>query len=231
MEASRLKPWNLLNFSRISCAYLFYWEEYKLLKLKFEVPDTYFWHIFSFVNNNLTPEMTNIRLSIVRIFWKFMLNCTFKLQLTLRYPGISYPSIQGLPSPRGKKGVFENFAKFTGENLLHSLFFNKTAGLRPATLLKKRTLEQVFSCEICKHFKNAFSIEQLCWLLLWLDLRKAVILPQKEFCNQLQSRKRAIIDVKYKRCKKQVKYVSELQVVTNEFELNSSVKPFISCFH
>lgn len=107
MEASRLKPWNLLNFSRISCAYLFYWEEYKLLKLKFEVPDTYFWHIFSFVNNNLTPEMTNIRLSIVRIFWKFMLNCTFKLQLTLRYPGISYPSIQGLPSPRGKKGVFE----------------------------------------------------------------------------------------------------------------------------
>ena len=156
MEASRLKPWNLLNFSRISCAYLFYWEEYKLLKLKFEVPDTYFWYIFSFLNNNLTPEMTNIRLSIVRIFWKFMLNCTFKLQLTLRYPGTSYPSIQGLPSPRGKKGAFENFAKFTGENLLHSLFFNKTAGLRPATLLKKGLSDRCFLVKFANILRTPF---------------------------------------------------------------------------
>ena len=31
-----------------------------------------------------------------------------------------------------------NFAKFTGKHLCQSLFFNKIAGLRPATLLKKR---------------------------------------------------------------------------------------------
>ena len=35
-----------------------------------------------------------------------------------------------------KKGVLKNFAKFTGKNLCQSLFFNKVAGLNPATLLK-----------------------------------------------------------------------------------------------
>ena len=40
-----------------------------------------------------------------------------------------------------KKGVLENFAKFTGKHLCQSLFFSKVPGLRPgtpATLLKKR---------------------------------------------------------------------------------------------
>ena len=37
-----------------------------------------------------------------------------------------------------KKGVLKNFAKLTGEHLSVSLFVNKVAGWRPATLLKKR---------------------------------------------------------------------------------------------
>ena len=37
-----------------------------------------------------------------------------------------------------KKGVLRNFAKFTGEHKYQSFFFNKVAGLRPATLFKKR---------------------------------------------------------------------------------------------
>ena len=37
-----------------------------------------------------------------------------------------------------KKGVLRNFAKFTGKHLCQSLFLNKIAGLRSATLLKKR---------------------------------------------------------------------------------------------
>ena len=53
-----------------------------------------------------------------------------------------------------KKGVHRNFAKFTGKHLCQSLFFNKVAV--PATLLKKNTLEQVFSCEFCEISKNAF---------------------------------------------------------------------------
>ena len=37
-----------------------------------------------------------------------------------------------------------------------SLFFNKFAGLRPATLLKKESLAQVFSYEFCEISKNTF---------------------------------------------------------------------------
>ena len=42
-----------------------------------------------------------------------------------------------------KKGVLKNFTKFTGKHLCQSLFFNKVAGLRPAT------------------FKNTFFTEHL----------------------------------------------------------------------
>ena len=48
-----------------------------------------------------------------------------------------------------KKGVLRNFATFTGKQLCQSFFFNKVAGLMPATLLKKRLTEK-FSCEFCK---------------------------------------------------------------------------------
>ena len=37
-----------------------------------------------------------------------------------------------------RKGVLRNFAKFTRKHLCQSLFSNKIAGLRPATLFKKR---------------------------------------------------------------------------------------------
>ena len=37
-----------------------------------------------------------------------------------------------------EKGVFKNFAKFTGKHLCQKILFYKVAGLRPATLLKKR---------------------------------------------------------------------------------------------
>ena len=47
-------------------------------------------------------------------------------------------------------GVLKNFTKFTGKHLRQSLFLNKFAGLRPTTLLKKRPLAQVFSCEFCE---------------------------------------------------------------------------------
>ena len=53
-----------------------------------------------------------------------------------------------------KKGVLKNFAKFTGKHLCQSLFFIKVAGMKPATLFKKETLAQVFSCEFCEIFKN-----------------------------------------------------------------------------
>ena len=55
-----------------------------------------------------------------------------------------------------KEGVTEIFAKFAGEHLCQSRFFNKVA-----TLLKKETLAQGFSCEFCEIFMNTFFIEHL----------------------------------------------------------------------
>ena len=60
-----------------------------------------------------------------------------------------------------KKGVLENFTKFTGKHLCQSLFLNKVADLRTATLLKERLLAQVFSCKFCEIFKNTFFTEHL----------------------------------------------------------------------
>ena len=58
------------------------------------------------------------------------------------------------------KRLFRNFTKFTGKHLCQSSFFNKVAGLKPATLLKKR-LAQVFSCEFCEISKGTFFTEHL----------------------------------------------------------------------
>ena len=61
-----------------------------------------------------------------------------------------------------QKGVLRNFTKLTGKHLYQSLFFNKVAGLRPTTFIKKETTAQVFSCELCEISKNTFFIEHLC---------------------------------------------------------------------
>ena len=63
-----------------------------------------------------------------------------------------------------RKGVLKNFAKFTGNHLCQSLFFNKD--LRPATLLKKRLWHRCFLVNIAKFLRAPFFTEQLRWLLL-----------------------------------------------------------------
>ena len=59
------------------------------------------------------------------------------------------------PEVFSKKGVLKHFAKFTGKHLWQRIFFNKVAGLRPATFLEKR-LAQMYSCEYCETFKNSY---------------------------------------------------------------------------
>ena len=51
-----------------------------------------------------------------------------------------------------KKGVLENFSKFTGKHLCSHQACN---------FIKKETLAQVFSCEFCEIFKNTFFTEHL----------------------------------------------------------------------
>ena len=60
-----------------------------------------------------------------------------------------------------KKGVLRNLAKFTGKYLCQSLFFNKVAGLRPATLLNKKLWHMCFSVNFRKVSKNTFPTEHL----------------------------------------------------------------------
>ena len=55
-----------------------------------------------------------------------------------------------------RKGVLRNFAKFTGKRLCQGLFFNKVAGLRPATLLKKRLWRRCFPMNFAKFLKTTF---------------------------------------------------------------------------
>ena len=55
-----------------------------------------------------------------------------------------------------EKGVLRNFAKFTGKHLCQRLFFNKVAGLRPATLLKKKLWHWCFSVNFAKFVRAPF---------------------------------------------------------------------------
>ena len=53
-----------------------------------------------------------------------------------------------------KKGVLRNFARFTGKHLCWSLFFNKVAGLKPPTLLKKRLWHRCFPVNFAKFLRT-----------------------------------------------------------------------------
>ena len=60
-----------------------------------------------------------------------------------------------------KKGVIRNSTKFTGKHLCQSLFFNKVAGLRPATLLKKMLWNRCFPVNFVKFPRTTFLTEHL----------------------------------------------------------------------
>ena len=64
-----------------------------------------------------------------------------------------------------KKDVLKNFAKFTGKHRCQSLFSNKVAGFRPATLLKKGLRHRCFSVNFAKILRTSFLTEYLQWLL------------------------------------------------------------------
>ena len=67
-----------------------------------------------------------------------------------------------------KKDILRNFAKLIGKYLCQRILFDKVAGLRPATSLKKESLVQVFSCEFCKISKNTFFLQNTSGGCFWL---------------------------------------------------------------
>ena len=66
-----------------------------------------------------------------------------------------------------KKGVLKSFAKFTWKHLWQSLFFNKVAGLSPASLLKKSLWHRYFPENFTK----------LLLLVQDIYLTKVILLP------------------------------------------------------
>ena len=65
-----------------------------------------------------------------------------------------------------KTGVLRYFAKFTGKHLCQGLFFNKVAGLRAATLLKKRQQHRCFPLNFTKFLRAPFLTQHFRWLIL-----------------------------------------------------------------
>ena len=54
------------------------------------------------------------------------------------------------------RGVLKNFAKFKEKHLYRSLSFNDVAGLRPATLVKKRLWDRCFPKNSAKFFRTPY---------------------------------------------------------------------------
>ena len=64
-----------------------------------------------------------------------------------------------------RKVVLRNFSKFTGKHLCQRLFFNKIAGLRPVTLLKKRPWHRGFPVNF-EEFPRIPVLQNTSWRLL-----------------------------------------------------------------
>ena len=103
--------------------------------------------------------MTNVNREI-DIYFQYNFSCLLCLY---------HVSLSSLRSSHRRCSVrkcdLRNFAKFTGKRLCQSLFFNKVASLRPAsllaTLLKNRLWHSCFPIHFCKRFKNTFFTEYL----------------------------------------------------------------------
>ena len=72
-----------------------------------------------------------------------------------------------------KKGVPRNFAKFTGKHLFQSLFFNKIADLRLATVLEKSLWHRCFPVNFVKFLGEPFSQNNSGRLLLLIVTSRA----------------------------------------------------------
>ena len=73
-----------------------------------------------------------------------------------------------------RKGVLRNFEKFTGKHLCQSLLFNKVAGLRTVTLLKKRFWYTCFPVNFSKFLKTPPITEHLRLLLLKIPVNQLI---------------------------------------------------------
>ena len=80
-----------------------------------------------------------------------------------------------------RKGVLSSFAKLTGKHKCQSFLFNEVAGLRLATLLKKRLWHRRFPVNFAKFPRTPYRTttdDCFCRFLFW-TLLKTWVKPQK----------------------------------------------------
>ena len=87
-----------------------------------------------------------------------------------------------------RKGVLRNFERFTGKHLCQSLLFNKVAGLRTVTLLKKRLWYRCFPVNFSKFLKTPSITEHLRWLVLKTPVNQLIFREKLVFLQLYYSR-------------------------------------------
>ena len=119
-----------------------------------------------------------------KCYWE--LRCTKMGKYTVQSGKWSAIRYQSETNRFCKKGVLKDIAKFTGEQLHQRLFLNKVAGLRPATLFKKRLWHRCFPVNFAKFLRTPFS-QNTSWRLLLNQVTnlKSLGFTQKKIANLL----------------------------------------------
>ena len=124
-----------------------------------------FWYITCFVPNMIPIWSQSHGLVLSQALW-----CVTHLTILYR---------SSRPEVFCKKGVLEKATTFTGKHLRQSLFFNKVAGLRPATLLKNKLWHRCFPVNFVKFLRTPFSCSTsggcFCSLKNSLNKRKKIV--------------------------------------------------------
>ena len=90
------------------------------------------------------------------------------------------PHRKSRPDVFCKKGILENFAKFTGKHLCQSLFFNKVAMLRPANVLKMRLWHSCFPVNFAKFLRTPVLQNTSARLFLPIEKNRIYYIAWKE---------------------------------------------------
>ena len=112
--------------------------------------------------------------SFFAFIYKFTVVCysicrfpTYLFIVFLDPPSIFVPQLiwtSGSSRPEIFCSALKTYTQFTGKHMQQS-FFNKVAGLRPATLLEKKLWHRCFPVKFAKFLRTIF-LELLWWLLL-----------------------------------------------------------------
>ena len=92
--------------------------------------------------------------------------------------------------------ISQNLQKKT--NLCQNLIFNKVAGLRPATLLKKRPWHWCFPVNFVKFPRTPLSQNTSGRLLLYVSHRKKNVITEKRYRVKFDSIKKSLLFIKQK---------------------------------